>query len=191
MPALEPPAVVGQAPSTQSDDVIEVVGNRVDQTLKIDRRTYRVQQTAHSAQKDAIQLLRGLPAVTISPDDQVNLLGAPNVTILTDGHQSQTDLHTLHGTDIERIEIITNPSAQYSAEGTGGIINIVLRKKRGEGLSGNANIEGSSFGRGTANATAKLKRGKQTLLTLLSPDVRFAPDSDLRRLGPNATQTCH
>lgn len=162
MSAFAPPAIVQQATDTEKPDVIEVVGTRSDQALKIDRRTYQVQQTPHSQQKDTFQLLRGLPAVTISPDDQINLLGAPNVKLVVDGHETRTNLHTLHGSDIDRIEIITNPSAQYSAEGTGGIINIILRKKRADGLSGNASAEGSSLGRANGNATLKYKRGKWT-----------------------------
>jgi ferric enterobactin receptor len=167
--ALGQPVVIQS--SNDQPDVIEVVGQRPGQVLKIDRRTYQIKQTPHSAQKDTFQLLRGLPAVTIGPDDQINLLGASNVTIQINGHESQTDLHTLHGSDIERIEIITNPSAQYSAQGTGGIINIVLRKKKDEGLSGTASLEGSELGSLTANATLKDKKGKWTYE--ISPDVNF------------------
>src|SRR5205823_2851067 len=115
---------------------------------------------------DAIQLLRGLPAVTISPDDEINLLGSGNVSIYIDGRPYQGNarqyLRTLHGSDVERIEIITNPSAQYSAEGTGGIINFVLRHKQGEGTSGTASAQLSSIGRGNADATVKTKHGKWT-----------------------------
>jgi outer membrane receptor protein involved in Fe transport len=149
--AADQPAVVAPAEAPDQSDVIEVVGTRSDQALKIDRRTYRVQQNPHTAQKDSVQLLRGLPAVTITPDDTIMLLGAPNVTIQIDGRPvSNPDtiayLRTLHGSDIERIEIITNPSAQYSALGTGGIINFVLRKKQDEGVSGNASSEITSLG---------------------------------------------
>jgi len=72
--ASDPPAIVTQ--SENQSDVIEIVGTRRDQALKIDRRTNQVQQTPHSAQKDAVQLLRGLPAVTITPDDEIQLLGS-------------------------------------------------------------------------------------------------------------------
>lgn len=166
MPALLPSAVVQQAPSTEQEDVIEVVGRRTDQALKIDRRTYRVNETPHSAEKNAIQLLRGLPAVTISPDDDISLLGSGNVRIFIDGRPYQGDtrqyLRTLHGTEIERIEIITNPSAQYSAEGTAGIINFVLRKKQGEGVSGSSSAEVSSLKHGELDGSVKYKHGKWT-----------------------------
>lgn len=166
MLAADPPAVVAPADAADQQDVIEIIGRRSDQALKIDRRSYRVQQTPHSRQKDAIQLLRGLPAVTISPDEDISLLGSGNVSIFVDGRPYSGDvkayLRTLHGGDIERIEIITNPSAQYSAEGTGGILNFVLRKKQGEGISGSATGEASGFGHGRADATVKLKKGKWT-----------------------------
>lgn len=164
MLAFDQPAAVQAAPIEDQLDVIEVVGNRGDQTLKIDRRTYRVQQTPHSAQKDAVQLLRGLPAVTITADDQILLLGAGTPRIFIDGRpytgDSRQYLRTLHGSDIARIEIITNPSAQYSAEGTGGIINLVLRKKTDETVSGNASVEASSYGRVQLDSTVKGKQGK-------------------------------
>ena len=158
--ALQPPPILQPATSDDQPDVIEVIGHRADQALKIDRRTYEVRQTPHSKQKDTLQLLRGLPAITVMPDDTINLLGSSGVTILIDGHSTKTDLHTLHGSDIERIEIITNPSSQYSAEGTGGIINIILRKNRTAGLSGNASAEGSSLGHLNGDATFKYKKGK-------------------------------
>lgn len=140
-------------------DVIEIVGRRGEQALKIDRRSYRVQQNPHTAQKDVYQLLRGVPAVVVSPDDQITLLGNPYVRVLIDGQQSSTNLHTLHGSEIERIEIITNPSAEFAASGTGGIINIVIRKQA-EGLSGNASLEASSYGRANGAALIKSKTGR-------------------------------
>lgn len=160
MQALPPPAIA--QPASPQTDVIEIVGARTGEALKIDRRTYQVQQTPHSAQKDTYQLLRGLPAITITADDQINLLGAPDVTVLIDGHATRTNLRTLHGSDIDRIEVLTNPSAQYSAEGTGGIINLVLRKKRTDGVSGNESLELSTQGRAQPNGTLKLKRKRWT-----------------------------
>ncbi|MGE5563465.1 MAG: TonB-dependent receptor [Bacillota bacterium] len=160
------PALAVEQPAEDQSDVIEVIGHRADEALKIDRRTYEVQQTPHSQQKDAIQLLRGVPAVTVSPDDQISLLGSSGVRIFVDGRPYQGDatqfLRTLHGSDVERIEVITNPSAQYAAEGTGGIINFVLRKKQGEGTSGNTTVEGSTLRSAKANGSLKYKQGKWT-----------------------------
>ncbi|GAA4745323.1 hypothetical protein GCM10023264_08400 [Sphingomonas daechungensis] len=162
--AADPPAIV--APAEQEEDVIEVVATRSDQAQRIDRRTYRVNETPHSAQADSLQLLRGLPAVTITPDDQIMLLGASGVTIVVDERPVQGDpiayLRTLHGSDIERIEVITNPSAQYSAQGTGGIINFVLRQKKKEGMTGSGSIQASSLGYFNGTGSIRNKKGKLT-----------------------------
>jgi outer membrane receptor protein involved in Fe transport len=162
--ATDQPAIVVPAQQVQPD-VIEIVGTRSGQALKIDRRTYRIQQNPHSAQHDAIQLLSGLPAVTVSPDNQIMILGNPSVRIFVDGRPASnpdtiTYLRTLHGSDIDRIEIITNPSAEYSAEGTGGIINFVLRRKQSEGASGTVSGELSSLVHDAMDVTLKYKRGK-------------------------------
>jgi outer membrane receptor protein involved in Fe transport len=162
--AADPPALV-QPSETDPHNVIEIVGTRPGQAQKIDRRSYRVKETPQSAQFNGIQLLRGLPAVTITPDDQIMLLGAPGVTILVDERPVSVDpilyLRTLHGSDIERIEIMTNPSAQYAA-GTAGIINFVLRKKRQDGVSGSGNVELASRGNVQSGTTIKRKQGKWT-----------------------------
>jgi outer membrane receptor for ferrienterochelin and colicin len=165
--ATDQPTIVAPAQQPIPPDVIEIIGTRSSQTLKIDRRTYRVQQNPHSAQQDAIQLLRGLPAVTVSPDNGIILLGSPYVRIYVNGRPASSPdtidyLRTLHGSDIDRIEIITNPSAQFSAEGTAGIVNFVLRKKQGEGASGTTSGELSSLVHIAADGTLKYKRGKWT-----------------------------
>jgi hypothetical protein len=164
MLGVEPPAIVQPSERDDQTGVIEIVGTRRDQAQKIDRRTYRVKDNPHSAQADSLRLLRGLPAVTVTPDDEILLLGRGNAKIFIDGRPYSGDskqyLRTLHGSDIERIEVITNPSAQYSAEGTAGIINLVLRKKQADGVSGNASAELWSIGRGQVDSTVKYKHGK-------------------------------
>ncbi|WP_179506038.1 MULTISPECIES: TonB-dependent receptor [unclassified Sphingomonas] len=149
--------------TTADADVIEVIATRSTGTQAIDRRTYQVQQSPQSEQKSATQLLRGLPAVTVTPEGEVLLLGSGNAAIYVDGHPYVGDarqyLRTLHGSDIERIEVLTNPSAQFSAEGTGGVINLVLRKNRRMGWSGNASLESSTYGYGLVDTTLHYKRG--------------------------------
>lgn len=163
MLATEPP-IAAEAPAEEQPDVIEVIGARANETVKVDRRTYQVQQTPHSAQKDGVQLLRGLPSVTVTPDDRILLLGAGNAKIYVDGRPYVGDarqyLRTLHGSDIARIEVMTNPSAQFSSEGTGGVINVVLRKNEAAGLTGNASYEASTYGYGLVDTTLNYKTGK-------------------------------
>jgi outer membrane cobalamin receptor len=166
MPLTDLPITAPVVVAEDATDVIEVVGKRTEETLKIDRRTYQVRETPHSAQKNAVQLLRGLPAVTITPDDRILVLGSGLTRIYVDGRPYIGDasqyLRTVHGSDIERIEVITNPSAQFSSEGAGGIINLVLRKSRVEGLSGNASLEESSYGYALGDTTLNYKAGNWT-----------------------------
>jgi hypothetical protein len=151
----------------QPDDqpaVVEIVGKRRDQSVKVDRRTYRVSRNPASEQKDALDLVRGLPAVTVTPDETISLLGSPNVTVLVDGRPYQGRvadyLRTLRGSDIDQIEVITNPSAQYSAEGTGGIINFVLRPQPTQSRSGSRSVSLTSNGRVTADTMMKSDQGR-------------------------------
>lgn len=166
MPAVDPPSTLQAPPVADSSDVIEVIGKRADTTLEIDRRTFQIRETTHSAQKEAIQLLRGLPAVTVTPDDRILILGSGISRLYVDGRPYLGDvsqyLRTLHGSDIERIEVITNPSAQFSSEGAGGVINLVLRKTQDEGLSGNASLEETSYGFGLVDTTLNYKHGDWT-----------------------------
>jgi outer membrane receptor for ferrienterochelin and colicin len=166
MPVADLPSAAAAVSAEDTTDVIEVVGTRTDETLKIDRRTYQVRETPHSAQKNAVQLLRGLPAVTVAPDDRILVLGAGVTRIYVDGRPYLGDavqyLRTLHGSDIERIEVISNPSAQFSSEGAGGVINLVLRKSRVEGLTGNASLQESSYGHGLVDTTLNYQRGDWT-----------------------------
>jgi outer membrane receptor for ferrienterochelin and colicin len=123
--------------------------------------------------------------VTVSPDDQISLLGSSSVRIFVDGRSYQGDatqfLRTLHGGDVERIEVITNPSAQYSSEGTGGIINFVLRKKQGHGLSGNVSGEVSRPRGGKVNGTVKYKAGKWTYELSAGAETRVSRSSYRKR----------
>lgn len=193
VPAVVQPATRNDQSDDQSD-VIEVVGTRLDQVQKIDRRSYQVKETPHAAQQDTLRLLRGLPAVTIGQDDQIMLLGSGNVTIMVDGRPLHVldvaeYLRTLHGSDIERIEIITNPSAQYSAQGTGGIINIILRKKRKNGVSGSVSAAASSFGHGELNGSVKSKQGKWTVELQAQGNagwLSFTSERKLRAVEPRA-----
>jgi outer membrane cobalamin receptor len=166
MPVADLPQTTAAVTAGETTDVIEVIGAHSDEALKIDRRTYQVRETQHSAQKSAAQLLRGLPAVTITPDDRLLILGAGISKLYVDGRPYLGDpsiyLRTVHGSDIERIEVITNPSAQFSSEGTGGIINLVLRKNSSEGLTGNASLEQSTYGYGLVDTTLNLKRNDWT-----------------------------
>ena len=148
-PPTDPPAAPpAAAPDTTTPD-ITVNAQRPDVVQKIDRRVYAIPADAKSASADGVALLRGLPAITIGLDDAVSLLGAADVTVLVDNKvppDGNKVLRSLHGADIDHIEVMTNPSAEYAPDGTGGIINIVLKKKRRQGTSGSVIANADSMG---------------------------------------------
>ncbi|MCJ2183895.1 TonB-dependent receptor [Novosphingobium sp. 1949] len=198
MTALDPPTALPVASAEPSSDVIEVIGKRTNDTPEIDRRSYQIRETPQSAQKDALQLLRGLPAVTVTPDDRLLVLGAAITRLYVDGRPFLGDigqyLHTLHGSDIARIEVITNPSAQFSSEGAGGVINLILRKTGQEGVSGNASYEANSWGYALVDTTINAKAGDWTYQLKASANVgrmlRRTLD-ETRRVGAQASATAN
>lgn len=111
--------------------------------LRQDKRIFNVGQDLSNLGKNASDVLNNVPSVSVDIDGNVSLRGSQNVRILVDGKPSAligndpaAALRLLQGSMIEKIEVITNPSARYDAEGEAGIINIVLKKDDRKGLNG-------------------------------------------------------
>ncbi len=119
---------------------------------QIDKTVVNVDQNIANTGTNALELLKKLPGVQITPDGQITLNGKSGVNVTIDGkttYLSADDLASLltntPSSDIQKIEIMTNPSAKYDAEGTGGIINIIRKKNSKSGLNGGLT---ESFGQG-------------------------------------------
>lgn len=115
--------------------------------LGADRKTFDVSQSLVSQGGSATDLLANVPTLSVDVDGNVSMRGSSNVRILIDGKPSLlggssiTDvLQSIPASSIETIELITNPSAKYDAEGQSGIINIVLKKNTRKGLNGNVSV---------------------------------------------------
>jgi hypothetical protein len=114
--------------------------------VKADRTILNVEGTINATGSDALELLRKAPGVTIDKDDNLSLSGKNGVQVYIDGRQTPLTgadlasyLKSLQSTQIESIEIITNPSAKYEAAGNAGIINIRLKKNKAYGFNGSVN----------------------------------------------------
>ncbi len=114
--------------------------------VKADKTILNVEGTINSVGSDALELLRKSPGVTLDKDDNVSLSGKNGVQIYIDGKPSPLSgadltafLKNLQSSQIEAIEIITNPSAKYDAAGNAGIINIRLKKNKSFGTNGSVN----------------------------------------------------
>jgi len=114
--------------------------------VKADKTIVNVEGTINAVGNDGLELLRKSPGVMVDKDDNISLSGKNGVKIYIDGKPSPlsgTDLasylKSLQSSQIESIEIITNPSAKYEAEGNAGIINIRLKKNLTIGTNGSVN----------------------------------------------------
>ena len=111
--------------------------------MMIDRKVFRVGDDLNSAGANATELLRNVPSVDVDIDGNLSLRGSGNVTILIDGRPSgmvgsgtQALLEQIPASSIDRVEIITSPTAKYDPEGVAGILNIILKKDKLEGKHG-------------------------------------------------------
>jgi hypothetical protein len=114
--------------------------------VKADKTILNVENSINSVGSDALELLRKAPGVLVDKDDNISLSGKNGVQIYIDGKPSPLSgqdlayyLKSLQSTQIEAIEVITNPSAKYEAEGNAGIINIRLKKNKSFGTNGSVN----------------------------------------------------
>ncbi len=128
-------------------DEIMVQAEKSTMQLALDKRIFNVGQDLANAGGTGIDILSNIPSVAVDVDGNVSLRGSSSVRILIDGKPSGlvsikggAGLSQLQANMIERVEIITNPSARYEAEGMGGIINIVLKKERKEGFNGSFDV---------------------------------------------------
>jgi outer membrane receptor protein involved in Fe transport len=132
-------------PSAYLLENVVVEGNRAPVTYEIDKKVINPDQMQTVISGNAADVLSNVPSVQVDIEGNVSLRGSQNFTVLIDGRPSLMDaqdaLQQIAATSIEKIEIITNPTAKYDAEGTAGIINIILKKNLGQELNGifNAN----------------------------------------------------
>tara|TARA_B100000508_G_scaffold141026_1_gene145266 strand:+ start:38233 stop:40578 length:2346 start_codon:yes stop_codon:yes gene_type:complete len=134
---------------SQEFDEVVVEGERNLIESSIDKRTYNVSEDMTTLGGGLTEVLNNIPSVEVDNDGNVSLRGNGSVTILIDGRPSAMSSGdgALDGTPasaIERIELVTNPSAKYDPDGTAGIINIVLKKKKLRGVNLNVNVTAAS-----------------------------------------------
>lgn len=150
----------------------EVTADKAFMMSNIDKKTYNVDQLSVTAGGNVKNVLENIPSVEIDQEGSVSLRGNENVTILIDGRPSgltgsggKSMLESIPASAIENVEVITNPSAKYDPDGISGIINIVTKKNKLQGFTGNVGANTSFGGRYGANGMLSLRKGKWNIYT--------------------------
>lgn len=131
--------------NTTSLKEVEVMTSKGAMQMTLDKKTYNVGKDISSTGGTASDILANVPSVEVGQEGAISLRGNSGVQILIDGKPSAMagkngiGLRQLSASLIEKIEVITNPSAKYEAAGTAGIINIVLKKEKKAGINGSLN----------------------------------------------------
>lgn len=130
---------------------IDVVADKLYVDYKIDKRIVNVSQDLSAAGMTAVQALENVPSVQVDIDGNVSLRGSSNFTVYVNGKpsiiQGSEALQQIPSETIDKIEIITNPSAKYDPDGASGIINVILKKEIRQGLNGLFNASYGTWGK--------------------------------------------
>lgn len=140
-------------PSTTQLEEATVTGQKAMVEIHADKMVFNVAKSVNASGNNGMELIGKAPGVVVDMDDNIILQGKSGVSIYINNRPTRlsgTDLTnfvaSLRSENIESLEIITNPSSKYDAEGTAGIINIVLKKNINLGFNGNST---GSFSQGT------------------------------------------
>jgi outer membrane receptor protein involved in Fe transport len=153
--------------STAALGEVSVTAQRSTYVNSIDRKTFNVGQDVMSKTGTVSELLKNVPSVQVDIDGNVSLRGSTNVMFLINGKPSAlmgtnraAVLEQMPANSIEKIEIITNPSAKYKPDGTSGIINLVLKKDKDLGLNGLVSVNAGNDNRYNGNFSLNYNPGK-------------------------------
>lgn len=167
-------------PSAEILDEVQVVGREATTNSDLNKKSFNLDNNIAQSGGSVLDAMKTLPGVTFDQDGKVVLRGSDKVVVLIDGKQSsltgfgnQKGLANIPASNIEKIEIINNPSAKYDANGFAGIVNIIYKKEKQTGLNGDV---GLSFGLG---ALGKRKEDNKTDLGSFSVNPKLIPSLNL------------
>ncbi len=167
---------IEMVPSTESLEEVELTAKEAVINPDLNKKTFNLTDNIAQSGGSVLEAMKTMPGVTFDQDGKVILRGSDKVVVLIDGKQSsltgfgnQKGLSNIPASNIEKIEIINNPSAKYDANGFAGIVNIIYKKERQTGFNGDI---GLSFGLG---ALGRAKPDTRTALGSYSSNPKFIP----------------
>lgn len=183
-------------PTAENMEEIFVRGERSEMEMDFDRRSFQVGEDITSLGGSAVEVLNNVPSIATDIDGNISLRGNQAVRVLINGKPSSMvsgdvdALRSIPATMIEEVEIITNPSAKYAAEGSAGIINIILKKERDRGLNGSVSAGGGLPEEYEASTNLNYRVGDVNYFFNGGIDYRSEPESGRsfqRFAGPDTT----
>ncbi len=160
---------------------VEVVSERSQTEFKLDKRVFNVGQDLSSTGASAVDVLNNVPSVDVNIEGEISLRGSQGVQVLINGKPSilasdgANSLGTITADMIEKVEVITNPSAKYDAEGTSGILNIVLKKEEKKGLNGSVSVNAGIPDNQSIGVSLNRRTEKFNLFTQIGAGYRSLP----------------
>ena len=172
---------------------VEVKASRSRISYQVDKKVVNVTKDLMASAGSAIDVLENVPSVDVDLEGNVSLRGSSNFTVLINGRPSVLEgndaLQQIPASSIQRIEIITNPSAKYDPEGVGGILNIILKKDKNLGINGLLNGSAGTKNKYRGNALIGYRTKKLNAfvsadgsyrdfnMKVTSDDQTFSPDT--------------
>lgn len=147
------------ARTTEKLEGIVITATKPAMTMGIDKKIFSVDNMLTAKGGTAVDIMKNIPSVSVDVDGNIELRNA-SPTIFVDGRPTILTLDQIASDDIDRIELITNPSAKYDASSTSGIINVILKKNKRNGLNGLVSLTGGTPGLFRSNANLNLRQGK-------------------------------
>ena len=165
--------VLLKADARQLGEVV-ISEERDDFQMNIDRKVFNVEKNAIVQGGSALDVLRQVPTVNVDVDGKISMRGSENLVVFINGKPSGLTvqnrdqiLQQIPASNIERVELITNPSAKYDAEGMSGIINIVTKKSMPNGKYGSITAGVGTFHKYNASASFSFRNEKWTVTNTL------------------------
>lgn len=170
-PAAAKPPQAKPADGSTAVEGVTVTSDSTAMRTSIDRRSYSVANDLSAKTGSIADALRNIPSVEVDVQGNVSLRGDPNVTIMIDGKPSSMfngdgkadALQQMPADQIDRVEVMTNPSAAYRPDGTAGIINLITKQTRKPGATGSVKLNIGPNGRYNTGISGNRVKGKLTL----------------------------
>ncbi|WP_194768366.1 outer membrane beta-barrel family protein [Tamlana sp. I1] len=152
--------------------------------FKLDKRVFNIGRDISSTGASALEVLSNVPSVSVSIEGAISLRGSEGVQVLINGKPSiltedSGALGSITSDMIEKIEVITNPSAKYEAEGTTGIINIVIKKEERKGVNGSITLNAGVPDNNSVGLSLNKRSEKFNLFTQIGLGRRSRPQDNI------------